>query len=94
VDGPKGLALAAERLPDLIVLDLMMPEMDGWTVAEQLRADPLTAKIPIVVVSALADSENKRRGEQFGVIGYVTKPIEDIVAFSEQIQAYLANSED
>jgi CheY-like chemotaxis protein len=93
VDGYKGLALAAERLPDLIVLDLMMPEMDGWTVAEQLRADPLTAEIPIVVVSALADSENKRRGEDFGVLGYITKPIEDIVAFSQQIQSYLADSE-
>jgi CheY-like chemotaxis protein len=92
MDGFKGLALAAERLPDLIVLDLMMPEIDGWAVAEKLRADPATAEIPIVVVSALADSANKRRGEEYGVAGYITKPIEDIVAFSAQIQNYLAEA--
>jgi CheY-like chemotaxis protein len=92
MDGHKGLSLAAEKLPDLVVLDLMMPEMGGWEVAEALRADPATAGIPIVVVSALADSENKRRGESLGVVGYVTKPIEDIVAFSQQIQGYLADS--
>jgi CheY-like chemotaxis protein len=91
VDGFKGLALAAEHVPDLIVLDLMMPEMDGWEVAEKLRTDPTTAEIPIVVVSALADSENKRRGKEFGVVGYITKPLEDIVAFSEEIKGYLAD---
>lgn len=92
VDGLKGLALAAEHLPDLIVLDLMMPEMDGWTVAEKLRTNPLTAEIPIMVVSALADSANKRRAKDFDVVAYITKPIEDIVAFSQQIQEYLADT--
>jgi CheY-like chemotaxis protein len=91
VDGFKGLALAAEHIPDLIVLDLMMPEMDGWEVAEKLRADPTTAEIPIVVVSALADTENKRRGKEFGVAGYITKPLEDIVVFSDEIKGYLAD---
>jgi CheY-like chemotaxis protein len=91
MDGFKGLALAAEHVPDLIVLDLMMPEMDGWEVAEKLRTDPTTAEIPIVVVSALADSESKRRGKEFGVVGYITKPLEDIVAFSEEIKGYLAD---
>ena len=90
MDGPKGLVLAAEHLPDLIVLDLTMPDMNGWEVAEQLRANPKTAEIPIMIFTALSDSENRRRGEEIGAVGYVTKPIDNIAGFAEQIKEILS----
>jgi CheY-like chemotaxis protein len=86
MDGPKGLKLAADKAPDLILLDLMMPDMNGWAVAERLKADPATASIPFIIFTALSDSENKRKAKEIGAAGYVTKPIDDIAAFSKLCQ--------
>jgi DNA-binding response OmpR family regulator len=70
-DGATGLRLAAEQQPDLVVLDVMMPGMDGWTVCEELRK---TSPIPVIMLTAKSDEIDKLRGFRLGVDDYVTKP--------------------
>jgi DNA-binding response OmpR family regulator len=73
-DGKSGLEEARAELPDLILLDVMMPGMDGWQVFEQLLQDESTAKIPIVFLTARAELRDQARGLELGGIDYVTKP--------------------
>ncbi len=61
--------------PDLILLDIMMPEMDGYTVMAKLRASPETSRIPVIFITGLADVENEERGFELGAVDYITKPI-------------------
>ena len=87
-DGPTALALAAAERPDLVVLDVMMPGMDGWEVAARLAAHPSTAGVPRMVVSG------KPLGELEGAVGrdlvatVLTKPF-DFVVFVDQVRALL-----
>jgi len=74
--GEAGLELAAREHPDAIVLDVMMPGMDGFTVCERLRADPDLAHIPVLMVTALAESQSHRRGIEAGADDIITKPYE------------------
>ncbi|HNT77345.1 MAG TPA: hybrid sensor histidine kinase/response regulator [Anaerolineae bacterium] len=73
-NGPDALKRAAQQLPDLILLDVMMPEMDGFTVCRQLQKDAATAAIPVIFMTALADGDNKVRGFEAGGVDYITKP--------------------
>jgi DNA-binding response OmpR family regulator len=74
--GEDALARAKEFPPDLILLDVMMPGLTGWDVAQQLKEDDRTAGIPIVFLSARTMEEDLRRGEELGVAAYVTKPFD------------------
>jgi CheY-like chemotaxis protein len=74
--GEEALGKAAELLPDVIVMDVMMPGMDGWAVTERLRADPATAGTPIVLLSARVRDDDVSRGYALGVVDYVTKPFD------------------
>jgi DNA-binding response OmpR family regulator len=80
--GEDAIAKARNNSPDLIILDLMMPEMNGWELAERLQKDQKTHGIPLVFLSARTQDEDRRRGEELGVAGYVTKPFDpsDLVA--------------
>ena len=73
-DGPAGLAAAARHHPDVIFLDLMMPEMDGWDVLRHLKEDDATAQIPVVMLTARTGEEDQMRGWQEGILEYVSKP--------------------
>jgi two-component system, sensor histidine kinase and response regulator len=75
-DGMRGVQMAREHLPDLIVCDIMMPEMDGYEVLSTLRGDSITANIPFIFLTAVADRGNMRRGMELGADDYVTKPFE------------------
>ncbi len=75
-DGNKGFALAKQELPDLIVLDVMMPEVDGYTVAKRLRENASTKDIPIIMLTALNMLQNKVQGFNIGVDDYLVKPFE------------------
>jgi DNA-binding response OmpR family regulator len=73
-DGPSGLESARSSLPDVILLDVMMPGLDGWQVAEELLSDERTRSIPIVFLTARAEARDRARGLDLGGIDYVTKP--------------------
>lgn len=75
-NGAIGLTAARSAAPDLILLDIMMPEMDGYEVAAQLKQDPQTAEIPLIFISALDDAESKVRGFEAGGVDYITKPFQ------------------
>jgi len=73
-DGPSGVDKAREELPDVILLDVMMPGLDGWRVAEQLFEDERTVAIPIIFLTARAEFRDRARGLDIGGVDYVTKP--------------------
>lgn len=75
LNGKVALTLAQQQeAPDLILLDIMMPEMDGYEVCRQLKANPLTAAIPIIFITAKTESENEQLGFDLGAADYITKP--------------------
>ena len=73
-DGPSGLERAREEQPDVVLLDVMMPGLDGWRVAEELLDAERTASIPIVFLTARAELRDRARGIDLGGVDYVTKP--------------------
>jgi CheY-like chemotaxis protein len=77
-DGTSALQLVAAEKPDLVVLDVMMPGLNGWEVAEALATDATTRDIPIVFLSARAEPSDRARGRELGAVGYVTKPFDPV----------------
>ena len=77
-DGNTGLQAAREERPDVILLDVMMPGLDGWSVAERLLADDDTKTIPIIFLTARADLRDRVRGMDAGGLDYVTKPFNPV----------------
>jgi DNA-binding response OmpR family regulator len=77
-DGPAGLEKARAEGPDVVLLDVMMPGLDGWRVAEELLDDPRTESIPIVFLTARAELRDRARGIDLGGIDYVTKPFNPV----------------
>ncbi len=73
-NGMEGLMRAHEEAPDLILLDIMMDEMDGWETLKLLKLEPATKAIPVVMVSARMEPRDKIRGLQEGAVDYITKP--------------------
>ena len=73
-DGESGVELARRERPDLVLLDVMMPRLDGWGVAQKLVVDELTKEIPIIFLTARAEVRDRARGLDIGGVGYVTKP--------------------
>jgi DNA-binding response OmpR family regulator len=77
-DGPSGLDAARTEQPDVILLDVMMPGLDGWGVAEALLEDERTAKIPIIFLTARAEFRDRARGLDIGGVDYITKPFNPV----------------
>ncbi|MDX1708323.1 MAG: response regulator, partial [Desulfobacterales bacterium] len=75
-DGNVALSIARKALPNLILLDIMMPDIDGYEVCRRLKADPATAEIPVIFLSALTDTKDKVHGLDLGAVDYVTKPFQ------------------
>jgi len=73
-DGPEALRQATTLTPDVILLDVMMPGMDGFEVCERLRADPHLAEVPVIMVTALDDANSRLRGIEIGADDFITKP--------------------
>ncbi len=82
IDGPTALTSVRARPPDLILLDIMMPQMDGYEVCQQLKADPLTHDIPVIFLSALNEVSDKVKAFEMGGVDYITKPfqVEEVLA--------------
>ena len=81
-DGMSALAIAAEHQPDLILLDVMMPGMDGFETCRRLKADASTRHIPVVLVTALDGREDRLKGLEAGADDFVTKPLDDVILFA------------
>ena len=88
-DGHTGLQMAKDESPDVVLLDVMMPVLDGWRVAEQLLLERSTSGIPIIFLTARAEFRDRARGLDIGGVDYVTKPfnplelaplVEDVIA--------------
>ena len=77
-DGAEALEVVRRARPSVVLLDVMMPGVDGWDVAEQLAADDETRKIPVVFLSARAAPEDRLRAQQLGAVGYVVKPFDPL----------------
>jgi two-component system, OmpR family, alkaline phosphatase synthesis response regulator PhoP len=88
MSGMDGLTRAQSELPDLILLDIMMHQMDGWEVLKLLKLDERTSGIPVVMLSARVEPRDKIRGLQEGAIDYVTKPF-SVREMLEKIEAVL-----
>lgn len=89
VDGAEALARARGETPSLVLLDVMMPRVDGFEVAAELAADPTTREIPIVFLSARAGVEDRREAQRAGAVGYIVKPF-DPLALGETLASVLA----
>jgi two-component system cell cycle response regulator len=76
--GKAALAIAAEGQTDIILLDVMMPEMDGFEVCQRLKADPATAHVPVVMITALDQPSDRVKGLQAGADDFLTKPVDDV----------------
>ncbi|MCZ2405222.1 MAG: response regulator [Burkholderiales bacterium] len=87
-DGPTGVALAARTDPVLILLDIQLPGMDGYAVAQALRADPQLRRIPIVAVTSYAMAGDRERCLAAGCNGYIEKPI-DPQTFADEVERYI-----
>ncbi len=74
-DGERALQVAREQRPDLILLDVMMPHLDGYAVCRVLKADAATAAIPVIFITALTDSQDETAGFDVGAVDYITKPV-------------------
>ncbi len=88
-NGKKAKEAIAAQKPDLILMDVMMPEQDGISLTRELRADPKTADVPIIVVSGLADAGTLNDALLFGAVDYLVKPI-DLDALGTKIERALS----
>ncbi|MFH1153348.1 MAG: response regulator [Pseudomonadota bacterium] len=87
-DGLEALVLAREKRPDLILMDVQMPVMDGLEAVKQLKADPATRLIPIIAISAFAMDRDEDRALAAGCDGYLSKPF-GVKAFRDMVALYL-----
>jgi CheY-like chemotaxis protein len=90
MDGQQGIDLAAEVTPDLILLDIQLPLMDGYAVARKLRANPDLAEIPIVAVTSYAMAGDRDKALAAGCNGYIEKPINPDT-FMQQVKQHLSS---
>jgi len=90
--GEDGVTLAVKEPPDLVLMDLQLPGIDGMEALRQLRASPRTADIPVVAVTAQAMKQDRERVLEAGFDGYVEKPI-SVRAFPEQVRGFLSGGE-
>ena len=82
-DGAAALELAAQARPDLILMDLSLPRMDGWEATRRLKADPTLADIPVIVLSAHAMRGDEERARESGCNDFLTKPIDETLLFDK-----------
>ena len=88
-DGKRGIAMTRELLPDLILMDMSLPEMDGWEATRRLKSDPATRGIPIVALTAHAMASDRQKAIDAGCDDYHTKPV-DFENLVRSLESFLA----
>ena len=91
-DGEQGVAMAAQELPDLVLMDQSLPGIDGWEAARQIKASPVTQHIPVIALTANAMSGDKEKALAAGCDDFDTKPV-DIERLVEKIRAHVKPGE-
>jgi putative two-component system response regulator len=89
IDGESALETVEEEPPDIVLLDIMMPGMDGYEVCSRLKQNPAHAKIPVIFLTALTEVENKTKGFQRGAVDYITKPFE-VLEVQARVKTHLS----
>jgi DNA-binding response OmpR family regulator len=89
-NGAEAIAAAGERLPDVILLDWMMPTMDGPTACAKLKANPATAGVPVIFLTARSQESEILKGLALGAAGYITKPF-DALTLGDQVMALIGS---
>lgn len=90
ISGEKALKIArSDSPPDLILLDIMMPELDGYEVCRKLKADPKTSELPIIFLTAMSEIEDEEKGLKLGAVDYITKPVRPSIALA-RIQTHIS----
>jgi two-component system, OmpR family, phosphate regulon response regulator PhoB len=92
-DGPSGLEAVTTESPDLVVLDIALPGMDGWRVLDAIRSKPETRDIPVLVLTAYGEGDTRRRRDQGGADSYIAKPFEP-PEFREKVYELIARKPD
>jgi putative two-component system response regulator len=92
INGKQALKIAESNKPDLILLDVMMPEMDGYEVCKKLKANPLTQDIPVIFVTAKSQTMDEEKGFELGAVDYITKPISPSIV-NARVKTHLASSQ-
>ena len=82
-DGEAGLAMARSERPDLILMDVSLPKIDGWEATRQLKADPATASIPVIALTAHALASDRDKAQEIGFDSYIPKPAEPRAVVAE-----------
>jgi CheY-like chemotaxis protein len=93
VDGPSGIAMAASEIPDLILMDIALGEMDGWEAIRQIKANAATAKIPIIALTAHALASDRDKSVVAGCADFDTKPV-DLARLLGKISACLGRKDE
>ncbi len=93
-DGNQGINLAINEKPDLIILDIILPQIDGFSVLQQLRSNESTKNIPIIILSNLGTDEDKEKGKKLGANDYLVKANLTPSEVGEKIKKYLYNRKD
>lgn len=88
-NGADGLALAKSKKPDLVLLDIIIPQLDGFSVLEELKNDAKTKKIPVILLTNLGTDEDKKKGEELGAADYLVKANFTPEQISQTIKQYL-----
>lgn len=73
IDGERGIMMAREEQPDIILLDLVLPEIDGFEILQKLKKESKTSKIPVIILSNLGEKENVKKGLELGAVDYLIK---------------------
>lgn len=90
-DGPTGIEMAQKEHPDVVLLDVMMPRMDGYETCRRLRENEETKDIPVVFLTARAQAKDTEKGLQVGAAGYILKPF-DAMKLNQEVREILANA--
>ena len=91
VNGPEGIEMAASEKPDLILMDMSLPVLDGWEATRKLKADPATASIPVIALTAHAMESDREKALAAGCDDFDTKPIE-LPRLLEKMKAFVADA--